>query len=795
MRNPSFNWEKLDKVFFRSRELCNLEWPQQEHVVYSISTTLVAIELDETIQVYNYFGETLASWNSKQFGKVLKIEFDFEDHLIIVTPSTIFRITSWSPLEYDSTSLDENLQDSIWDYKNGAIILKRTQDVYKLKDGAIKEVCRNDGRFTLLTKEHWDCNGKKIILLDVNHTFQLDLRRKSLIQWLSDSQWHRCVISRANKVILYNAKLNKIQVYTDSKAPQSEFAVHDIPSAIMWCGNDTVACAFSDEVKLYGSNNSYIAFWYPSEIMALKTEVDGLKIFTSEKIHFISKIAEYTSSIFRVGSTESGAILLDSLDLLETQTSRALENLNAIDLEKAIFDCMHAAQEEFSPQLQKKLLNAASFGKASLPYKEFDSDIFVKACDNVRLLNVLRTMGIFVTNEQYKSITFHGIIQGLLMCHKYYQSILLCENLKEHKELLEVFAHWATTKIKVSSELDDEELSKLIKKRYAELPKVGHPPMARIAHSAFLEGRFQLARDLALLESSPELKVLELLKLDDDSLALSECLKFQCPELTLSVLLVMRKKLSTAQLAKLLILDMPQDQLYPYLQRGNHEFLFDYFRQTDSFIELAHLFLAQGNKGESLRPFLPQIQELYGKVLNDNLIKQDKELLKKNHKLLDYQDALGNKYHHNFVGLTLDQTIASLIEIKQERDLGGLIKEFKICDKKLWHIKCKALVKTKSFDDLYQFAISKKSPIGYKPFYNYLKRNSHNKEASTYISMISGISYEERRQMYLDCKNYQSAIDLAAKEKDIQGLKELHKLIPNNETRFRALIMELVNKL
>ncbi|MCG8711258.1 hypothetical protein JHU04_004661, partial [Brenneria sp. 4F2] len=78
--------------------------------------------------------------------------------------------------------------------------------------------------------------------------------------------------------------------------------------------------------------------------------------------------------------------------------------------------------------------------------------------------------------------------------------------------------------------------------------------------------RFQLARDLALLESSPELKTLELLKLDDHALALSECLKFGCPELTLSVLLTMRQKLTTAQLAKLLILDMPQDQLYPYFQ-------------------------------------------------------------------------------------------------------------------------------------------------------------------------------------------------------------------------------------
>lgn len=795
MRNPSFNWEKLDSTFFRSREFCNLGWPQQEQVNYCISTTLVAIEVDETIQLYNYLGEPLAGWKSKQFGKVIKLEFNDLEQLVIVSTRSIFLVKNWSPLEFTSASLDEEVQDTIWDYKNGIIILQHTQDIYRFYNDTIDLVRQNEGRFTLLTKGHWDCNDKKVMLLDVNHVYQLTLRKNHLTQWLADSQWHRCAISPGNETCLYNAKSNKIRVYKENKAPISEFSVDDVPYSINWCGRDMIACSFSDEVKLYGSKNSYVAFWYPSEITALKSELDGLKVFTNEKVHFISKVPEYTSRIFRVGSTESSAILFDSLQLLESQTSRALENLSAINLESAVLDCIAAAQEEFDPHLQKSLLSAATFGKASLPYKKFDSDIFVEACDNVRLLNFLKTMGIFLTKLQYETISFRGIMRSLLMCHKHYQCILICLNQKRNNELLEVFAHWAIAKIKSSSQLEDDELSAIIKQRYAELPKSGNPPMARIAHGAFLEGRFQLARDLALLELSPELKMLELLKLDDHALAISECLKFECPELTLSVLLAIRGKLTAAQLAKLLILDMPQDQLYPYFQRKNYEFLYDYFRQKDSFIELAHLLLIQGKEEQSLNIFLPQIQELYGKILNNNLIKQNSGILKRNSKLWNHQEALSSKFHHNFTGMTLDHTIAYLIEIKQESSLESLVKEFKINEKKLYHIKCRTFVKTKCFDELYELGVSKKSPIGYQPFYNYLKKRGYDKEAAAYINMISGISYEERKQMYLDCKSFQNAIQLAGKERDVHGLKELYKIIPPNEAQLKSLIMDIISKI
>lgn len=795
MRNPSFNWEKLRDVFYRSRELCNLTWPAQHDVRYALSTTVIAIELEEALQVYNYKGELKASLDRKQFQRILKFEFDEDEKLIIISPDSIKTIENWSPLEFKSVSLQDSIQDSIWDYQNGLIILQQSQDVYRHHNDAIELVCKNDGQYTLLTKEHWNCNREKAILLDVNHVFELRIKDKTLIKSIPDSQWHRVTLSPRDFICLYNAKFNKLQVYKNPERILLEHSLDESPKHIKWCGNDTVACSFLDEVKLYGPDNSYITFWFPNEITSLQTEIDGLKVFTDESIHFISRVTDYTSNIFRVGSTKAGAILLDSLDLLEDHASSAIENLKVINLHEAVEDCIKAAQDEFDPQLQKKLLSAASFGKASIAYKSFDSDRFVRACDVIRLLNLIRALDMFLTVQEYEAITLDGLIERLLVRHEHYKCILICNLVGEVMQLPKIFSHWAISKISLSPELDDDDLLAVLKKRYAEVPKYTQPHMAKVAHAAFLEGRFHLARDLSLLECSPELKISELLGLDDDNLALTECLKVQCPELTISLLLKLREKLTTTQLAKLLILDMPDEQLYPYFQRDNHEFLYDYFRQIDSFVDLALLLLVQGKKHGTIRTFLPQVQELYSKILNDSLVKQDTELLQRQENLWIYQETLSSKYDHNFVELTLDKTLGKLIEMKQERQVQDLLKKFKVSEKKYYHVKCKSLIEIKSFDELYQFATARKSPIGYMPFFSYLKRKNYNKEAIPYVSMVSSITYEEKKQMYLQCKGYHEAIQLAGKEKDIIGLKELYKMIPANEPRLKAQINEIMGNL
>lgn len=771
-----------------------MKWPIQQEIRYAISSTIIAIEQQKSLQAFDYQGKLVADLDKFAFQTVLKFEFDDNEKLVVVTPNSIITVNQFSPLETNIYSLNEEIQDNIWDYQNGMLIMQQSQDIYEFKGNSINLMQKNDGQYTLLTKEHWNCNGKKAVLLDINHVFELDMMEKKLVNIIPDSQWHRVVLSPNNFICLYNLKFNKLQVFKEAARILLEHSLEQVPKSIMWCGDDTIACSFTDEVILYGPDKSYAVFWFPDEIAALHTEIDGLKIFTEENVHFISRVAEHTSNIFRVGSTAPSAILLDSLELLEENTARAIENLKMIDLKQAVIDCIEAAKEEFDSQLQKKLLSAATFGKASLTMDVFDSGIFVRACDFVRLLNLLRGLAIYLTLQEYSKITLDGLILRLLDRQEHYKCIMICKLIKNFKLLPTIFIHWGISKVKLSKDSDDDELLAVIKDQYEALPEHIKAHISKISKVASTEGRFNLSRELALLEYSPELKISHLIDLDENSMALKEAMHVECPELTASLLFNLREKLTNTQLAKLLILDMPREQLYPYIYRENGELLYDYYQQADRLVDLAHLLLLQGKQHGSIRTFLPQVQDLYSKILNDPLIRHDTVLLNRQEKLWIFQETLSSSLGDDFLGKTLDQTLFKLIEMRQQRHVQALIKKFKINDKKFYHLKIRALVAKKMFDDLYQFAITKKSPIGYQPFYDYLIQQGHNGEASIYVSMIASISYERKMEMYLKCKAYQEAIQLAGKEKDIMGLKELYKAVPANEPQLKALINDFMNR-
>ena len=165
-------------------------------------------------------------------------------------------------------------------------------------------------------------------------------------------------------------------------------------------------------------------------------------------------------------------------------------------------------------------------------------------------------------------------------------------------------------------------------------------------------------------------------------------------------------------------------------------------------------------------------------------------------KLLAYQESLGSVLGVDVSGYTLNKTLELLIEANQQSHVSELVKKYKISDKNYYHATCRALVKTKRFHDLYTFATSKKSPIGYQPFFNYILRAGYKEEAAKYVPIISNVSYETKKKMLLECQAYTDFIELASKEKDIRGLRELYKIIPEAEiSQWKHTIDEALSKL
>lgn len=754
--NLSLNWEKLQNTYYRSRKIVDLQWPFNDNIKYAISLSFIAIEEQDSIQIYDYFGTLLTVINkSTHLGNVQSLEFDRDSQfLVVVTSESVKFIENWSPLQIKEVTLDSNIEDSIWDYKNRFIVLKQSQSVYKLDLALLKfvPVFINKDSYKILTKDHWNINETDIIILGLEKVYALNIYEKELKVIYKDNDWNQLLISPNGLVCLYGLRSNKVQIFRIPGKLLLEASFEATPDSIMWCGNDTIACSYDDEVKLYGPDGTYITFWFSNNIVALKTEVDGLKVFTSEQVHFISKIDKSTVSVFKIGSTEPGAILLDSWDLLERHPPSAIENIRNIDLTSAVNTCIDAVKDEFSTQVQKKLLKAASFGKDTLPYKEFDSQKFIESVNHVKVLNFLRNQGIFLTSIEFSSMQIEDILKIFLITHKYYECILLA-NLMERLDLYQIiFKDWAITKIKNSQDLEDLELLETISSQAKELPEGILPPMATIAEHALLDGRFTLSRELALLESRPESKIMALYKLDDDSLSIKESLKTRNPELILSLLLILKDKLTISQFVKLLILDMSDDQLYVYYSRSDKSFLFDYYRQTDNFIGLANRLMEQGKEHHSLISFLPQVQEIYKSIPHDLIAKQNVELIERHMQLVQAQESLSNTFSTDFRDLTLDQTLEKLINMDQEKYTKSLIKTFKINNKKYYHMVCRSLVNREKFSELYQFAKASKSPIGYRPFFDYLVSKGYYKEAVKYIDLISNITPEIKAKLIKDCE-------------------------------------------
>lgn len=238
---------------------------------------------------------------------------------------------------------------------------------------------------------------------------------------------------------------------------------------------------------------------------------------------------------------------------------------------------------------------------------------------------------------------------------------------------------------------------------------------------------------------------------------------------------------------------LPDDPVYLYFQRNNYEFLFDIFRQTDKYKELAHAIFLH-NK-ESIIPFLPQIKDLYSSILDDPLLKHDANFLKRNETLIDVQEDLSNTLNIQFVGLSLDQTIEKLLSNKQEKKIKTILKKFKVNDKKYYHIACRTLIREKRFEDLYEFATQKKSPIGYLPFYKYLKKARKPKESARYIPMITEMSYKDKIKTLYEVKGYYELAQMFTKEKNILALKDLYQQVPPNEPQLRSFITETISKM
>ena len=329
------------------------------------------------------------------------------------------------------------------------------------------------------------------------------------------------------------------------------------PKDMRWCGEDSVVLHWKNlRVLMVGPYGDWLRFPYDGEEnLHIIPEIDCCRVVTNNRMEMIQRVPPATAELFRIGSIEPSAMLLDASDDFEKGSPSSDEAARAITktgmLAEAIVTCTEAASREFDVKTQKRLLRAASYGM-HFSYKDGDAVLggpltgssaesnirptteaasFVASARKIRVMNALRDskVGLMLTSSQYDAITPTGIIARLIAMKRPALATSICAYL-QLDESVQAFARASRAAAFVNSESSkgrtDHETAEAAIRILNEVPSdMGGaeggtvPPAhnrgayASVALAADRAGRSGVAKLLLMQESSTADKVPALLSI------------------------------------------------------------------------------------------------------------------------------------------------------------------------------------------------------------------------------------------------------------------------------------------
>ena len=487
-----------------------------------------------------------------------------------------------------------------------------------------------------------------------------------------------------------------------------------------------------------------------------------------------------TEEVFRLGSTDPASVLLDAIDQLEKKSPKADDNIQLIKehLDEAIDKCIRAAGQEYSTQWQRQLLKAASFGKSVLDL--YNSDDFVSMCETLRVLNAVRDykIGLPVSYDQYVHLGPGKLVQRLVNRQEYLLAIRVSEYL--HLSTDKIYVHWASQKVRTSSSDEDTICSTVV----AKLKDKQGVSFETVARAAYDEGRAHLAAQLLNYEPRAGKQVPLLLSMEEDSVALDKAISSGDTDLIFFVLLQLKKKLPLASFFRT-INDRPvATALVESSARAQDtELLKDLYYQDDRRLDGSNLLFSEALQQTALQTKSDKLK-LASKVLSDSNKDPTALLHQKSigeaQQLLRIQDMLDRDLdsqstnNTQYTGLSLNSTIHRLILTSNHKRAGKIASEFRVPERTLWFIRLRALVSARNWSELEEIAKStRKSPIGWEAFFNETLSAGNTKSASVFIPKCTGLTAQERSEMWVKCGMLGKAGEELAKVKDMNGLEQL----------------------
>uniref|UniRef100_A0A8C6AKC2 Vacuolar protein sorting-associated protein 16 homolog n=1 Tax=Monodon monoceros TaxID=40151 RepID=A0A8C6AKC2_MONMO len=336
---------------------------------------------------------------------------------------------------------------------------------------------------------------------------------------------------------------------------------------------------------------------------------------------------------------------------------------------------------------------------------------------------------------QYKQLTIQVLLDRLVLRRLYPLAIQICEYLRlpEVQGVSRILAHWACYKVQ-QKDVSDEDVARAINQKLGDTPGVSYSDIAARAYGC---GRTELAIKLLEYEPRSGEQVPLLLKMKRSKLALSKAIESGDTDLVFTVLLHLKNELNRGDFFMTLRNQPMALSLYrQFCKHQELETLKDLYNQDDNHQELGSFHVrasyAAEERIEGRVAALQTAADAFYKAKNEFAAKATEDQMR----LLRLQRRLEDELGGRFLGLSVHDTVTTLILSGQNKRAEQLARDFRIPDKRLWWLKLTALADLEDWEEIEKFSKSKKSPIGYLPFVEICMKQHNKYEAKKYASRV-----------------------------------------------------------
>eukprot|EP00921_Rhytidocystis_pertsovi_P000769 GHVQ01001339.1.p1 GENE.GHVQ01001339.1~~GHVQ01001339.1.p1 ORF type:complete len:870 (+),score=113.88 GHVQ01001339.1:273-2882(+) len=563
-----------------------------------------------------------------------------------------------------------------------------------------------------------------------------------------------CLLTTTGAFKVYSLK--SLQHPLDSGTTDCRYGEGTGPRQVVWCGDDclviyVVRSTPSGELQhillVGGPERDWLAYQYGYGLIVV-SEVDGVRVISPYKTEVVQRVTRATDAIFSLGSCEAPAMLCYALERYEEGDVAADESLRTIEgeLGDAVHSCIEAAAYEIKTELIVGLLRAAAFGRHFLmggegirtKYSGIAGNArrrdvscleFVESCGRHRICTAARSEPLEMIGLNVVQLRHLGEVELVRLmagrrCHQLAYSICDYVGLSP----AEVLVHWAGLKIHCCLSMTDEELCKVVVKKFQRCPGVSYSEVAYVAARA---GRANLATRLLEYEPRSTRQVQILLQLGEVSLATEKAVASGDPELVYECIgSILSRELSTAdgQLDLSLLVGVLKEKplatdLFGVFckETGEWELLEQYYERRGMLVNAGWVAVALAlskEEGEQRNTWLAFAAGFFGsdgETFAQRRCLEEIELLAVQREL--EVKAVANGWEkRRFVGLAIIETIRTVIMQGEFVEGDRLQRHFAVPDKRYWRCKINALADGGYFGELLSFAQNRTSAVGYEPF-------------------------------------------------------------------------------